>query len=221
MLSDDSETRALYPFGFRFEVAFAASSSESARGKVVRKAAAEITQLLVKWSDGDKAALDELMPLVYDELRRLANGYLRRERLSHTLQPTALVNEVYLQLIDQRSVGWQDRAQFFGLAARLMRHILVDHARQHRAAKRGGAQLKLSLSQADRFGNQPDMELIKLDDALQALAAIKPEHSRIVELRFFGGLTIEETATITGMSHASVERGWNFARAWLRREMSK
>ena len=187
----------------------------------MRKAAAEITQLLVKWSDGDKAALDELMPLVYDELRRLANGYLRRERLSHTLQPTALVNEVYLQLIDQRSVGWQDRAQFFGLAARLMRHILVDHARQHRAAKRGGAQLKLSLSQADRFGNQPDMELIKLDDALQALAAIKPEHSRIVELRFFGGLTIEETAAITGMSHASVERGWNFARAWLRREMSK
>ena len=187
----------------------------------MRKAAAEITQLLVKWSDGDKAALDELMPLVYDELRRLANGYLRRERLSHTLQPTALVNEVYLQLIDQRSVSWQDRAQFFGLAARLMRHILVDHARQHRAAKRGGAQLKLSLSQADRFGNQPDMELIKLDDALQALAAIKPEHSRIVELRFFGGLTIEETAAITGMSHASVERGWNFARAWLRREMSK
>lgn len=187
----------------------------------MRKAAAEITQLLVRWNDGDKAALDELMPFVYDELRRLANGYLRRERLSHTLQPTALVNEVYLQLIDQHTVGWQDRAQFFGLASKLMRNILVDHARRRGAAKRGGEQLKLSLSKADRLGNSQDVELSRLDDALNELAAVRPDHSRIVELRFFGGLTIEETAEVMGISHATVERGWNFARAWLRREMSK
>lgn len=183
--------------------------------------AAEITQLLVSWSQGDQAAAEKLMPLVYNELRRLAKSYLRRERLNHTLQPTELVHEAYLRLIDQQHVSWQNRAQFFGLAATLMRHILVDHARERRAAKRQGQDYALSLSQADRFSRQPDVNLLALDDALQDLAAIKPQHSRIVELRFFGGLTIEETAAVLGVSHATIERGWSFARAWLRREISR
>jgi len=182
---------------------------------------AEITQLLVSWSQGDQAAAEKLMPLVYQELRRLAKSYLRRERLNHTLQPTELVHEAYLRLVDQQRVSWQNRAQFFGMAATLMRHILVDHARERRAAKRQGKDYALSLSQADRFSRQPDVNLLALDDALKDLAAIKPQHSRIVELRFFGGLTIEETAAVLGISHATVEREWSFARAWLRREISR
>lgn len=183
--------------------------------------AAEITQLLVNWSNGDQAAAEKLMPLVYHELRRLAKSYLRRERLNHTLQPTELVHEAYLRLVDQQRVSLQNRAQFFGMAATLMRHILVDHARERRAAKRQGKDYALSLSQADRFSRQMDVNLLALDDALKDLAAIKPQHSRIVELRFFGGLTIEETATVLGISHATVEREWSFARAWLRREVSR
>jgi RNA polymerase sigma factor (TIGR02999 family) len=180
-----------------------------------------ITQLLDKWSNGDKAALDQLMPLVYDELRRLAKSYLRRQRPNHSLQPTALVNEAYLRLIDQSTVNFDDRAQFFGLAATMMRNILVDHARSHRAAKRGGSQYTLSISKADRIGNTPDLDIVALDDALKDLAAIKPQLSRVIELRFFGGLTIEETAEVLGVSHATVERDWSFARSWLRREMSR
>lgn len=180
-----------------------------------------ITQLLVKWSNGDKAALDQLMPLVYNELRRLAGSYLRRQRRDHTLQPTALVNEAYLRLIGQHNVSLQNRAQFFGLAAKAMRSILVDHARHHHAAKRGGSDYTLSLSNADRLDNKPDVDLIALDDALNDLAALEPKHSRIIELRFFGGLTIEETAAVLGVSHATVERDWTLARAWLRREMSR
>ena len=180
-----------------------------------------ITQLLVKWGDGDKAALDELMPLVYETLRRLAGGYLRRERGDHSLQPTALVHEAYVRLVDQHSSTWQNRAQFFGLAARLMRNILVDYARERLAAKRGGEPLRLSLSQADRFGKQSDVELIALNDALNELAAVKPKHAEIIELRFFGGLTIEETAVAMDISHATVERDWAFARAWLRRAMKQ
>lgn len=183
--------------------------------------AEQITHLLVQWSDGDQAALDKLMPLVYDELHKLAGAYLRRERLNHTLQPTALVNEAYVRLIAQGNASWQNRAQFFGLAAKLMRNILVDHARQHLAAKRGGEQYRLSLSKADRIGNKPGIDLLALDDALTDLTRTYPEHGRIVELRFFGGLTIEETAAALGLSHATVERGWSFARAWLRRELSK
>jgi RNA polymerase sigma factor (TIGR02999 family) len=180
----------------------------------------ELTQLLINWSQGDQAAAEQLMPLVYDELRRLAKSYLRRERRNHTLQPTELVHEAYLRLIDQQRVSWQNRAQFFGLAATLMRHVLVDHARQRGAAKRQGKDYAVSLSQADRFTRQPEVNLLALDDALKDLAAIKPQHSRIVELRFFGGLTIEETAAVLGVSHATVEREWSFARAWLRREIS-
>ena len=179
-----------------------------------------ITQLLGKWTEGDPAALDELMPLVYNELRSLAKRYLRSERSGHTLQPTALVNEVYLRLVDQRTATFGNRAHFFGMAAKLMRNILVDHARKRRAAKRGGEPIRLSISSADRIGRKPDLDLVSLDDALKRLAALNPQHSETVEMRFFGGLTIEETAEAMGVSHATVERDWSFARAWLRREMS-
>jgi len=180
-----------------------------------------ITQLLDKWSAGDKAALDQLMPMVYDELRRLARSYLRRQPQNNSLQATALVNEAYLRLIDQRAVAFESRAQFFGLAATMMRNILVDHARARLSEKRGGSQLMLSMSKADRLSPKPDLDLVALDDALNDLAAIKPQHSRLVELRFFGGLTIEEAAQVLGVSHATVERDWSFARAWLRRELSR
>jgi RNA polymerase sigma factor (TIGR02999 family) len=178
-----------------------------------------VTQLLIKWSSGDKAALDELMPLVYDTLRKLASSHLRRERGNHSLQPTALVHEAYVRLVDQQTTSWQNRTQFFGMAAKLMRNILVDLARDRRTAKRGGGQYLLSLSKADRIGKKPDIDLMALNDALNKLAAMKPEHAQVIELRFFGGLTIEETAEAMGISHATVERDWAFARAWLRREM--
>jgi RNA polymerase sigma factor (TIGR02999 family) len=180
-----------------------------------------ITELLVEWGGGDRAALDKLMPLVYSELRRLARNYLRRERRNHTLEPTGLVHEAYLKLVEQQSITWKNRAQFFALAAKMMRNILVDHARSRKAEKRGGERYLISLSKADRFAKKPDVDLIALDDALCDLETIKPQHSRIVELRFFGGLTIEETAEVIGMSHATVEREWSFARSWLRREVGR
>ncbi len=190
--------------------------------------AEEITQLLVKWSDGDREALDRLMPLVYDELRRLARSYLRRERGNHTLQPTALAHEAYLRLIDQNRADWRNRAHFFGIAAQMMRRILVDHARLHNAAKRGDGDYHLSLEQADRQSDQSArvvdqqaIDVLALDEALGRLAAFSPQQSRIVELRHFGGLTIEETAALLSVSHATVEREWSVARAWLRRELSR
>jgi RNA polymerase sigma factor (TIGR02999 family) len=181
-----------------------------------------VTQLLVDWSNGDQSALDKLMPVVYDELRRLASHYLRRERAGHTLQPTALVNEAYIKLVDQRNARWQNRAQFFGVAAQLMRRILVDHARVRQAQKRGGSdqQQQLSLSAADRVAEKPSVDLLALHEALNSLAEIDEQQARIVELRFFGGLTIEETTEVLGISHATVERDWTLARAWLRRELS-
>src|SRR5438105_1406670 len=172
-----------------------------------------VTQLLMDWSEGDQAALDRLMPLVYSELRRLANNYLRRERANHTLQPTALVNEAYLKLIHQRNTRWQNRAQFFGVAAQLMRRILVDHARAHYASKRGGDRINVSLRNIGAFGEQPDADLLALHDVLNRLAEIDPDQSRIVELRFFGGLTIEETAEVMHVSHSTVEREWKIAKA--------
>jgi RNA polymerase sigma factor (TIGR02999 family) len=179
-----------------------------------------VTQLLVDWSKGDQAALDKLMPLVYNELRRLASNYLRRERPDHTLQPTALVNEAYLKLIDQRNAKWQNRAQFFGISAQLMRRILVDHARQHQAAKRGGSEQKrLSITSAEALVKQPELDLLSLNEALDELAEMDPQQGRIVELKFFGGLSIEETAEVLGVSHATVERDWKMARAWLRRKL--
>ena len=180
-----------------------------------------VTQLLVEWGGGDRAALDRLLPLVFDELRRLAASYLRRERAGHTLQPTALVNEAYLRLIDQEGAQWQNRAPFFGIAANLMRQILVDHARQRSADKRGGSQLqRLSLTQAERLVKQEELDVLALNEALERLAEFDPQQARIVELKFFGGLTIEETAEVLGVSHATVEREWKLARAWLRRELS-
>ena len=179
-----------------------------------------VTELLLKWGGGDKTALDELIPLVYDELRRLAASYLRRRSGSNTLQATALVHEAYVRLADQKTATLQHRAQFFGLAAKVMRDILVDHARKRLATKRGGHQLRISLSQAERSGQKPEVDLVALDDALKDLAATNPQHSRVIELRFFGGLTIEETAKVMSLSQATTERYWSFARAWLRRELA-
>lgn len=179
-----------------------------------------VTQLLVDWSKGDQAALDKLMPMVYNELRRLAINYLRRERQGHTLQPTALVNEAYLKLIDQRNAKWQNRAQFFGISAQLMRRILVDHARQHQAAKRGGsAQQRLSITSAEKLVQTSEIDLLALNEALEELSRLDPQQGRIVELKFFGGLSIEETAEVLGIGHATVERDWKLARAWLRRQL--
>jgi RNA polymerase sigma factor (TIGR02999 family) len=179
-----------------------------------------ITQLLIRWKSGDQAALEKLMPLVYEELRRLAGNYLRRERQDHTLQPTALVNEAYLRLVDQRNANWQNRAQFYGIAAQLMRRILVDHARVKHAEKRGGSrQERLSLSSAQELSAKPNLDVLALHEALEELASLDPQQARIVELKFFGGLSIEQTAEVLGVGHATVERDWKMARAWLRRKL--
>ena len=165
--------------------------------------------------------MDRLMPLVYDELRRLAQSYLRSERPGHTLQGTALVHEAYLRLIDQKQVEWKNRAHFFAMASQMIRRILVDHARGHKAAKRGAGAPKLSLDEAIGVQEGRELDLIGLDDALTGLAKMDPEQSRIIELRFFGGLSIEETAAVVGVSPATVNREWAAARAWLFREMNR
>ncbi|HUK89733.1 MAG TPA: sigma-70 family RNA polymerase sigma factor [Blastocatellia bacterium] len=180
-----------------------------------------VTQLLIKWSSGDQAALDQLIPMVYRTLRRLATAYMRREREGQSLQATALVHEAYVRLVDQKSATWENRTQFFGMAAKLMRNILVDHARERKAFKRGGGQYRMSLADLDRIGSRTDVEVLALNDALNELAEAKPKHARIVELRFFGGLTVEETAQVLGISRATVERDWTFARAWLRTAMQR
>jgi RNA polymerase sigma-70 factor (ECF subfamily) len=179
-----------------------------------------VTQLLIAWNDGDKDALDKLLPIVYDELRRQAARYLRRERPGHTLQTTALIHEAYLRLIDQKSVHWQNRAQFFGIAAQMMRRILVDHARTKHRAKRGGSDIRVSLTDATKVTKDPDLDLVELDEALNRLAEIDPQQSRIVELRFFSGLNVEETAAALQISPATVKRDWKVAKAWLHREIS-
>jgi len=181
----------------------------------------EVSQLLADWSNGDKAALDKLMPLVYDELRRLAHHYMNRERPGHTLQTTALVNEAYLRLVDQRHVRWQNRAHFFAIAAQMMRRILVDHARSHQYAKRGGHARQVSLDEAAVASQERAADLLALDEALTELAAIDPQQARTVELRFFGGLSIEETAEVLGLSPATIKREWGAAKAWLYREINK
>jgi RNA polymerase sigma factor (TIGR02999 family) len=181
-----------------------------------------VTQLLLNWGNGDRAALDALAPMVYDELRRLAHAYLRRERPDHTLQGTALVNEAYLRLVDQRNVHWQNRAHFFGVAAQMIRRILVDHARGHQAAKRGAGAAKLSLDDALAVsGTGQDVNLVNLDEALKTLHDLDERQARIVELRYFTGLSIEETAEVVGISPATVKREWTSARAWLFRELSR
>ena len=178
-----------------------------------------ITLVLKRWHDGEQSALDELIPLIYNELRRLAGNYIRRERQGHTLQPTALINEVFVRLIDHHEINWQSRAHFFGIAAKLMRRILVDHARAHQAEKRGGDLFSVSLSKADQIASQPSLDLLALHLALERLEELDRQQSQIVELRFFGGLTIEETAEVMSLSHATIERDWKMARAWLRHEL--
>jgi len=178
-----------------------------------------VTRILRAWGKGDQQALEKLMPVVYGELRRLAQHYLRRERPDHTLQATALVHEAYLRLVDQRAVTWQNRAHFFGVAAQLMRRILVDHARRHHAAKRGGTALKVSLNDVVLAAEERAEDLVALDDALNRLAAMDPRQGRVVELRLFGGLTVEETAEVLRISPATVKREWTTAKAWLSREI--
>jgi RNA polymerase sigma factor (TIGR02999 family) len=180
----------------------------------------QVTQLLTAWHNGNQAALEELVPLVHQELRRLARAYLRRERAGHTLQTSALINEAYLRLIDQK-LEWQNRAHFFGVAAQAMRRILVDHARAQHVAKRGGEQQRVSLAEVAEMPEARDADLVALDDALTTLAEFDPQQCRIVEMRYFGGLTIDETAEAMGISHATVEREWAVARAWLRRQLTK
>jgi RNA polymerase sigma factor (TIGR02999 family) len=181
----------------------------------------EVTQLLVDWSNGDQTALDKLIPLVYDELRRMAHHYMARESPDHTLQTTALVNDAYLRLIDQKRTHWQNRAQFFGIAAQLMRRILVDHARSHAYAKRGGGAIQVPLDEGAVLSPQRAADILALDDALNQLATIDPRKCQIVELRYFGGFTVEETATLMEVSDVTVMRDWSLAKAWLRREISK
>jgi len=181
----------------------------------------EITQLLRRWSQGDQDALNQLMPIVLRELRKLAGGYLKGERPDHTLQPTALINEAYLRLVAQDFPEWQSRAHFFGVAAQLMRQILVDHARSHAAAKRGQNATKLSLEEAAEFSREQAGQLVALDDALRSLARLDERKSRVVELRHFGGLTIEEIAAAIGVSTATVTREMRLAQAWLLREIDK
>lgn len=181
--------------------------------------ASDATEILQRWSAGDPDAPARLMPLVYEELRRLARQYLQQERSGHTLQPTALVHEAYLRLVDQSRVQWRSRAQFFGVAAQLMRRILLDHARAHLAAKRGGQAEHISLDELEISPQTRAADLLALDDALHALAAVDARKSRIVELRFFGGLSIDETAEAIGINSATVRRDWTFAKAWLHREI--
>jgi RNA polymerase sigma factor (TIGR02999 family) len=181
--------------------------------------ARDVTQLLASWSQGDNSALDRLLPLVYGELRRLAASYLRRERLNHTLQSTALVHEAFMRLMKQQDVQWQSRAHFYGIAAQMIRRILVDYARSQHAEKRGAGAIRLELDEALAVPQQAGLDLVELNDALERLAAFDERQSRIVELRFFAGLSIEETAEVMRLSPASIKREWTSARAWLFREL--
>lgn len=181
----------------------------------------EVTDLLAAWTEGKPNALDRLLPLVERELHLLAHRYLRRERPGHTLQTSALVNEAYLRLVDQGRTRWQSRAHFFGISAKLMRQILVDHARKHASAKRGAGEPKVSLDETCMLGEGRAEELVALDDALCALAAVDERQSRIVELRYFGGLTVDETAEVVGVHPDTVNRDWQLAKAFLRRELER
>lgn len=181
----------------------------------------DVTQLLIQWRRGDKTALDKLIPLIYEELRRLASHYMRGERTDHTLQTTALVNEAYLRLIDHKDMQWQNRAHFVGVAAQAMRRILVDHARSRQYFKRGAGVPKVSLDEAAVVRQEQTAELVALDDALTDLARVDPRKSQIVELRYFGGLSVDETAEVLGISPATVMRDWSTAKAWLLRAISQ
>lgn len=188
--------------------------------RVSQSAPQNVTKLLVQWNKGDNGALEALVPLVYEELRRLARYYLKQEKQNHTLSSTALVHEAYLRLVNQKEVTWQNRAHFFGVASQMMRRILVDHARHHAYAKRGGGALTLALEEAVATPKTREVDLVALDDALNSLAKLDERQSRMVELRFFGGLSIEETSEVLGISAPTVKREWASARAWLYREIS-
>jgi RNA polymerase sigma factor (TIGR02999 family) len=175
----------------------------------------DLTALLLEWQQGDRGALDKLTPLVYDELRRIAHRYMRRERAGHTLETTALVNEAYVRLLGERKIEWQNRAHFFAVMAQVMRHILIDHARRRRYVKRGGATQQVSLEDATVMSEERAAELIALDEALDHLAQLDPRKSRVVELRYFGGLSLEETAEVLEVSLMTVRRDWRAAKAWL------
>jgi RNA polymerase sigma factor (TIGR02999 family) len=181
----------------------------------------EVTRLLIAWGQGDQAALDELLPLIYQELHRMARRHLGRERGGHTLQTTALVHEAYLRLLDQQEMGWQNRAHFFAIAAQMMRRILVDHARARHYQKRGGGAQRVSFDEALVVSNERAAEVVALDEALTSLAEFDPRKSQMVELRFFGGLSIEETAEVLGVSPGTVMRDWTLAKTWLQRAINK
>ena len=178
-----------------------------------------VTEMLNDWRNGDQAALDRLIPVVYDELRRQAAGYLRRERPGHTLQSAALIHEAYLRLINQQNIEWKNRAHFYAIAARLMRQILVDHARKRNASKRGGSDIRVSLEDAMVVSPEANVDLVALDEALTRLAEIDPQQASIVELRYFSQLSVEETAEVLGVSSRTVRRDWNVAKAWLRQQI--
>lgn len=188
-------------------------------GQDAQHGSGDITELLRAWSDGDERALGELIPVIYTELRRLARRYMRRERQGHSLQPTALVNEAYLRLVDCSGIHWQNRAHFFAVSAQLMRRILVDHARRHNA-KRGRGVRHVALDDAVLVSPDADVDLVALDDALNALARHDPRKSQVVEMKFFGGLSIDETAAVLNVSPVTVRRDWNSAKIWLHREMT-
>jgi RNA polymerase sigma factor (TIGR02999 family) len=179
----------------------------------------EITRLLHAWEEGDRGAFDRLVPIVHDELRRAARNYMRRERAGHTLQPTALVNEVYLRLVEITGVRWQDRAHFYAIAASMMRRILLDAARAHTAGKRGGRDVRVTLDE-DALASRQAADLVALDDALQALSRVDPRKAQVIELRFFGGLSVEETGEVLKISPESVKRDWRLAKQWLHDEIA-
>ncbi len=180
-----------------------------------------VTQLLIEWSKGDQTALDKLMPLVYDELRRMAKRYMARQNPGHTLQTTALINEAFIKLVGQEEKQWESRAHFFGVAAQAMRHILVDYARSRQYEKRGGGARRVSLDEALTVSDERAAELVALDDALKELARVDPRKCRVVELRYFGGLSVEETAEVLKVAAVTVMRDWSMAKAWLHRELSR
>ena len=180
----------------------------------------EITELLAEWRDGNQSALDELYPLVYNELHRLARRYMSRERKGHTLQTTALINEAYVRLVDQKNVQWANRSHFFAISAQIMRRILIDHARRHAYAKRGGGAQQVSLEEAATVAPDLGLELIRLDEALKTLAEMDPRRSQVVEMRYFGGLNNEEIAGVLHISGNTVTRDWNMARAWLYQQLT-
>ena len=186
-----------------------------------KASAVEITRLLNAWSEGDESALEKLMPVVYEELRRLAHRYMNKERVGHTLQTTALVNEAYVRLVDMPNVRWQNRSHFFAISSRLMRRILVDFARSRQYLKRGGKSIHVSLDEAMVLTEEKGQDLVALDDALNALAAVDSRKSKVVEMRFFGGMSVEETAEVLGVSPETIMRDWKTAKVWLLRHLSK